>query len=267
MSIRTRPLILGALAAAAVLAFAQDSFTMRAKPAAGSNLTVTTASTMKMAFSGMMEQEINSKTTVTQKVGFAAGDSGWTKFDIQTTDVKMEGDSMAAAMGQGPSAEDIAKAVKEVKIAGEFDETGKTRNVAITGLNEGDFSARGIVESDFQALAQLGFMGLNWPKDPVKVGSKWTSEFDFAKILEANSMGFLTNIVGKMPVEFEVLGFEQIDGKTYAKVKSFMDGKVTFDVAQAGSTGNMTVTSVGTTWVDVTDGVQEVAITSSIARG
>jgi len=221
------------------------------------NLTPGTSITMKTVTDGTMsisvqgnDNEIKSKITMGQKTDVSAGDGGWLKFLLQTTEFKMEGDSMDMGMGGGG---DPATAMKAVKIEGEFDQMGATRNVKVADDDKLDMMTKQSVTTLAEQWSQIGFMAVTFPKDAVGAGDKWTKEMDLGKVMGSNPM--ISNAAGKAPMEFTVEGFEKVDGKDAAKIKVFMDAKVTFDIAAAGSSGTMTMTSNGFIWIDLATGV------------
>ena len=234
------------------VASAQETHTLRLVLEPGKTLSVTTVSDTKMAFTGPMDQEMKTKTTLVQNYKFDKGPEGWWTFDIQTADFKMDGDAGMPQMGGDPAT--MIESVKKVKVGGEVNALGKTRNVKVAGDDSLDMMTKGMMASIVEQLMQVGFMSLNFPEAAVGVGTKWKADFDMAKVLEANSGGFLSNAKGNVPLEFEVLGFETVDGKKTAKIQVFSDGKVTFDSSMGGS-GTMSTTSKGNLWIDLATGL------------
>lgn len=218
----------------------------------GKTLHVTTVSETKMAFTGPIEQEMSTKSTMVQAYKFDAGADGWWKIAMTTVDFKMEGGMDMPGMQTDPA--QILDAVKKVKVTAEVNNLGQARNVKMEGDQDLDMTTKGMTASMSEYLSQIGFMGLQFPEESLAVGSKWSKSFDMAKILEANSGGFLSNAKGTMPVEFEVLGFEDVNGVKTAKIQVFSDGKVTFD-SQMGGSGTMSTTSKGNVWVNVANGL------------
>lgn len=241
-----------ALAALTATAHAQESHVLRLALEAGKTLSVTTVSDTKMAFTGPMEQEIKTKTTMLQNYKFDKSDEGWWKFDIETADFKMEGDAGMPGMAGDPQS--MIDAVKKVKLGGEVNNLGKTRNVKVAGDDSLDMMTKGMIATMAEHLTQVGFMAMVFPEAAVSVGTKWKAEFNMAKVMEANGGGFLTNAKGDVPIEFEVLGFEEVNGKKAVKVQVFSDGKVTFDSSMGGS-GTMATTSKGNLWLDLATGL------------
>jgi hypothetical protein len=243
-----------ALAAVGGSVLAQDAApVLRLKVEPGTKLGLTTKSETKMSFAGMMEQTVNSTTTLGQSLVFQQGEGGWLKFEILTTEFSMESDGQMGPMPVDPAT--IGEQLKKTKIIGEVDERGQSRGVTLSNAEELDQMGKSILTSTVASTAQLGFMGVAFPEEGLTVGQTWDKEFDMAQIVEDNSMGFLSNVQGKIPVKFEVAGFEDVSGSRTVKIKSFMDGSVTFDVSMMGSQGNMNMTSVGHVWIDLATGL------------
>lgn len=205
-----------------------------------------------MTFSGMMDSNMATKTTMTQAYKFDKAEEGWWKFDLSTTDFKLDGDLGMPGMASDPTA--MIEAVKKVKVGGEVNNLGKARNVKVGGDDSLDMMTKGMMAANIEYLSQVGFMSILFPEAPVAVGTKWKSDFDMSKIMEANGGGFLTNAKGNVPIEFEVLAFEEVEGKKAVKIQVFSDGKVTFD-SQGGGSGTMTTTSKGNLWLDLATGL------------
>ncbi|MBS1714628.1 MAG: hypothetical protein JST30_09865 [Armatimonadetes bacterium] len=224
---------------------------LRLNLAAGNSITMKTVTdgVMNLSVQGN-DNEMKSKITMVNKTDVSAGDGTWLKFILQTTDFKMEGDTMDMGMGGGT---DPATAMKAVKIQGEFDPTGTTRNVTIADDDKLDMMTKQSMSSMLEQWSQIGFMALTFPKDAVGVGDKWTKELDLGKVMGSNPM--ISNAAGKAPMEFTIEAFEKVDAMDTVKIKVFMDAKATFDIAAAGSSGSMTMTSNGFVWVDLATGV------------
>lgn len=239
-------------AATAALAIAQDAHLVRIKINPGTKLSTSSTGTTKMVFAGMMDETMDSTTSIAQTFTFEPADAGKTKFTVSTTDFKMEGGMMEQMGGGGDTT-----SVKNATLTGKFDDRGKTIDVALNGVQDGDMVATMVMMQPKEMYKQVGFFGVVFPEEAVSVGSKWNGSLDFAEILSSQSMGFLQNAKGAIPIENEVVAFESVDGMDCVKIKSFMDGKVTFDVAAPGmeSTGNMTLTGVTHSWYSLADGL------------
>ncbi|MCW5936210.1 MAG: hypothetical protein KIT11_02750 [Fimbriimonadaceae bacterium] len=210
---------------------------------------------MKMSFSGMMDREMKMKTDTSQNIDFGADADGWSKFTITTTDIKMAGDDPGQGMGGDP--QDMVDGLKKVKIVGEVNQRGGTRNVQLADADSLDPMSQGAMVRSVEQFTQLGFFGLEFPEDDVSVGTKWSKEMDMKKLLEASMMGMAQDIQGKLPTTFEVEGFEDVDGQPHAKVKFFSDGKATFNinVGSGDTAGSMSITVLGHSWISLGTGM------------
>ncbi|MCC6403494.1 MAG: hypothetical protein IT207_05740 [Fimbriimonadaceae bacterium] len=239
------------LFAIAAISTAQDARLVRIKVNPGSKLSTVSTSTTKMTFSGAMDESMDSTTSLSQVYSFEPAADEKTKFTLNTTEFKIEG-GMAEQMGGGDT-----NSVKKATLSGLFDARGLTSDIVLAGVQDGDMLATMVMIQPREMYKQIGFFGFAFPEEPVSVGSKWESKLNFADILAAQSMGFLQNAKGEIPVQNEVIAFETVDGIECAKIKSFLDGKVTFDVAAPGmeSSGNMTMTGVTNAWFSLADGL------------
>ncbi|MBS1722944.1 MAG: hypothetical protein JSS66_08335 [Armatimonadetes bacterium] len=248
---RAKSLLFVCLACAVVSANAQDTKTLRFNIAPGTTLASTSVTDSKFVISGPMDQEAKNKTTIVQEYKFDSGADGWLKFLLTTTDFKMEGDDLNFGMGGG--ATDMAAAVKSVKVNGEVNNLGKTRNVAAGGVDQLDMMTKQMLSSIIDRINQIGLLMMSYPEEAVGVGSKWKVDMNLGKALEA--IPFFENCKGTAPVEFTLESFEKLDGKDVAKVKVFIDGKVTFDLQGGQGSGNMSTTSAGNVWIDLATGI------------
>lgn len=173
---------------------------------------------------------------------------GWTTLRFKTDDFKMEGDGM---MGM----ESTFDAVKDISIKMEVDERGRTRNVAIENADKVDAMTRQMIVGSMKSDQVAGFMGVHFPKEPVGVGSKWNIELDAAQMFDKSE--FITAVSGKLPVSYEVAGFEDIKGKRNIKVHSTMTGTVMMDIASPAGDMKATIKmTFGTNyWVDTATGI------------
>ncbi len=241
-----------ALVALAAVAMAQDKATLRLNVKPGMTLAQTTVSDGTFSISGPTDQEMKNKTTMVQTFKFEEGTEGWVKFGVETTDFKMEGDSMD--MGGGTDPDQIAAMAKKVKLTGEVNDRGATRNVAISGADDLDMTSKQMMTSVADRMSQIGFMEMFFPDEAISVGSTWKRELDLAKTL--SSIPFFQNVKGTAPVEFTVEAFEKVGDKDTVKIKVFTDGKVTFELSMGGGgDGNMSLTSNGEVWVDLATGL------------
>ena len=242
-----------ALVVLASLAQAQDKKTIRLTVKPGTVMTSTSVTDGKFAMTGPADQTVNNKTTMVQQYKFDKGSEGWLKFLIETTEFKMEGEQFN--MGTPIDTDQIIAQAKKVKISGEVNEMGSARNVELTGAEDMEMGTKQMMTSISDRISQIGLMSMFYPVEGVGVGSIWKKEIDLGKSLAA--IPFFTDVNGKAPVEFTVEAFEKVDDKDTAKIKVFIDGRVTFGMNFGGgdTKGSMTTTSAGHVWIDLATGL------------
>jgi hypothetical protein len=184
----------------------------------------------------------------TQTVSVVGQKDGWTSVQFKTDEFKLDGDGM---MGMEGSLE----GVKEVTINMEVDETGRTRNVSLGNTDKVDPMMRQMILGSMKSDQIAGFMGVHFPKEAVGVGSKWNVELDAANMFDKSEM--ISSVSGKLPVSYEVVAFEKLDGKDHVKVRSKMNGTVTLGIASPAGDMTATVKTDFTThhWVEVATGI------------
>jgi len=243
-----------ALVVLASLAQAQDKKTIRLNVKPGTVMTSTSVTDGKFAMTGPADQTVNNKTTMVQQYKFDAGSDGWMKFLIETTEFKMEGEQFN--MGTEVNTDQIIAQAKKVKISGEVNNVGAARNVVLAGADDMEMGTKQMMSSISDRISQIGLLSMYFPEEGVAVGTTWKKEIDLAKSLAAIS--FFTDVSGKAPVEFTVEAFENVDGKDTAKIKVFLDGRVTFGLNFGGggdTKGNMSTTSSSHVWIDLATGL------------
>ncbi len=257
-----------ALIVLAGLSFAQDKKVLRLAVKPGTTFSHVSVTTGKFALTGVGDQEFKTKTTFGQDFSFENGTDGWLKFTATTTEFKSEGDQMDMG-GAGVSPEDIAAAVKKVKFSGEVNNLGSTRNIALANDDGLDMMTKQMMSSITDQMSQLGFFAMSFPEDGVAVGTKWKKDYDLAKSLAG--IPFFSNVKGASPTEYTVEAFETVEGKNTARIKTFSDGKATFELSMGGGgSGSLTTTSSGMVWVDLETGLpvkSETKLASTIDFG
>jgi hypothetical protein len=230
--------------AALVAASPQDKAEVRLKfdktPVKFRSVIMTNMDLMGVAQSNMI--------SISQTVTPVETKEGWTTLRFKTDDFKMEGDGM---MGM----ESTFESVKEIAIKMEVDELGKTRNVTLENADKLDAMTRQMIVGSMKSDQIAGFMGVHFPKEAVGVGSKWNVELDAAQMFDKSE--FITGVSGKLPVSYEVTGFEDIKGKRNVKVHSTMTGTVMMDIASPAGDLKATVKmNFGTDyWIDTATGI------------
>lgn len=252
MNLYHRTLVI-ALVALAPFAHAQDKKTIRLVLKPGLVISHTSVTDGKFALTGPADQEFKTKTTFTQDFKFDAGADGWFTFVATTTEFKNEGDAMDMG-GVGMTPEDIAAAIKKVKMNGEVNSQGTTRNIAVAGDDGLDMMSKQMMTGISDQMSQLGFFSMSYPEDAIAVGAKWTKPYDLSKSLAA--IPFFSNVKGSAPTEYTLEAFEVIDGVEVARIKTFTDGKATFELSMGGGgSGSMTTTASGLVWVNLATGI------------
>lgn len=238
---------IGLFATAALLVVAaggQDSALVKLKFAKDTSLKYKTTTAMKM---DVMGQTMDMGMEMTQSMSVLSQKDGWTTLKVVTDDMKATGEG-AADVGSA------LEGAKGIVMQLEVDELGNTRAIALQGKDNVDPMTIQMVEGSMRAAQAVGFMGFNFPKDGITVGTKWNLELDAAKMIPKNEM--ISSVTGKFPVAFEVIGFEDLEGKRHAKIKTTITGTATMGLG--GPVGDMTMTmtmqSTGTSWVDVATG-------------
>lgn len=222
----------------------QDNTVIKLKFAKDTALKYKTTTDMSM---DVMGQTMQMGMEQTQSMTVVAQKEGWTTVRILTEDVKATGD-MAAEAGSG------MESMKGLAMSLEVDEAGNTRNIALEKKADIDPMTLQMVEGSMKGAQAVGFMGFMFPKEGVQVGSKWNITIDASKLVPKNEM--ITSVNGKFPVEFEVIGFEDVEGKRHVKIKTVMNGTANMAIASPVGDMNMTMKmqSTGTSWVDIATG-------------
>jgi hypothetical protein len=237
-------LFVAAAAFAIASSGAQDSAQIKLKFTKDTTLKYKTVVNTHMDVMGQgmdMEMEIAQTTTVVSQK------DGWTTLLVVTDSMKATGD----AAGQVSSA---LENVKGVVMRLDVDEFGVTRNIALENADKMDQMTRSMMEGSLQGAQAVGFMGFQFPKAGVKVGSTWNATIDAAKFMGMNEM--ITSVNGTIPVRFEVLGFENLDGVRNVKIKTTINGTMTMALATPAGDMNATMKmdSTTTSWVEVATG-------------
>lgn len=214
----------------------QDSAKLRFNVAADQKVTMTVISDTKTTLSGMMEEESVTKTSVTTTYSFGKKtDDGWMAYSTENSDVKYESSSDAMG-GMG----DPAGSLKAMKSSGEVSDRGATRNMKVEGVDE-----MMAMFSEMDPSTKAGIFGVVYPENEIKVGSAWEHP--------VKMQGMVT---GEIPFKYEVLSFEDLDGKKAAKLKVSSTGKLQIDLSSLGAgAGNVTASIDGFLWVDLATGV------------
>jgi hypothetical protein len=111
------------------------------------------------------------------------------------------------------------------------------------------------------AWMTVGFFGVEYPEEPVRVGQEWTREVDLSKVME----GLDVNMIEpsghtSLPITFRVSRIDQREGQTVVVVETSMKGTIELELRQSpGNEARPKVTLAtdisGTIEIDGTDGV------------
>ncbi len=238
---------LAAIAIIAIVAAApnQDKTVIKLKFDKDASVKFKTTVKTDMDFMGTAQ---SNTIVISQSVAVVDAKDGWSTVRFKTDDFKMEGDGM---MGM----ESGFESVKDVALKMEVDEQGRTRNVVLENSEKMDPMLRQLMTGSMKSDQVAGFMGVHFPKEAVTVGSKWSVELDAAQMFELNEM--ISGVKGKLPVTYEVTGFETINGKGNIKVHSTMLGTINLDIkSPAGDLAAVVKMDFGTDyWVEVATGI------------
>lgn len=236
--------VLPLVASVALLGFtaAQDSATLEFKFKPGEKLTIKSVANTDMAISGAMDAEGTTKTTTTNVTTFTEGEDGWVAFTTTTPDVQSESTMEVPGM----DAAQMTELMKTVKITGETNPKGKTRNFKI----EGDPMVTGGMEAD--PMSNLGFMGVTLPEGSAKVGDTWQATADI-KPGEGGSAGGVDLVSGKTTMDYKLDSFETVEGATIAVISFTVKGDIV--VAGPMGDGSMKITGNGKIHFDANKGM------------
>ena len=203
----------------------------------------------------MMGQFMESVVTTVSVMRALEQSEGWTKVRVTTEELDMEGEGF-------PGAADAIEGMKDVAYTFEVDETGRTRRIELENADALEPMVRQMVSSSMRAQNVVGFMGVHFPKGPVDVGSSWDVEIDAEKMFASE---MFSDVDGEIDVSFEVVGFEDLDGRRNVKIKSVVDGDMTMAiVSPAGDLeADMILEAESTYWIDVEDGT----VTKMVSEG
>ncbi|HMS56029.1 MAG TPA: hypothetical protein PKA27_11575 [Fimbriimonadaceae bacterium] len=230
-----------ALTATSVLASAQ-SVTLKLKLTSGKTYKYQTLTDMQQAAQGMsmpmkIDQVMNLKVGAKTAKGYSVTHS------VSSAKVTVPKDSPMASMSK--SIEDSAKKATFTSI---YSETGK---IVQAGKVQG-----GLPGMQNQNGFSAGFMGVEYPKTPVSVGTKWTASIDISEALGSTGM----KVDGKpIVVTYKVTKIETKNGKTLVTLATTMNGKSSGSMKagqnQPGGTMNLSINGSGTTVVDAATGL------------
>src|SRR5437764_15356017 len=117
----------------------------------------------------------------------------------------------------------MVKAMNEITMKVDADEHGQLLKTEVTTDN----SIAKMMGSMMMA-SNAGFMGASYPAQAVSVGSTWTKQLDFGKMLESLGGMFKSDQAAqKIPVNFKVTNLDSSGGKTVVTIALSTDGDLT----------------------------------------
>ncbi len=190
------------------------------------------------------------KMTMSQTLKVTSVSGGRITMETSTSDVKGEG--MPASTSQELS---------KIKVTNVMDAYGKVISSKATG--------HPMAEAMASSMGGSGFSGVEYPKNPVRVGATWTGTIDLAKLLQASG---LQTKGDKMTVNYKLTKIEKKGGTTVATIEQTFAGSATAQ-PPAGAQGgpmNLSMRGKSTITVDVADGMMlstRGEVTTSIKSG
>lgn len=227
-----------------VVAAGQDSTVIKLKFGKDTVLKYKTDVSTRM---DIMGQTMEMSTVTTQTTKVVAQKDGWSTLNITTDDIKVEGEGADMLGGSMDS-------MKGMVIKLDVDESGATRNFAFADATNLDPMTKQMMEGTLKGSQAAGYMGVSFPKEGVKVGTKWNIVLDAEKMFGKNEM--VTSVTGKIPADYEVVGFEDIAGKRHVKVNVKLSGNVAMAIASpAGDmSASVKLSSNSTMYVETATG-------------
>lgn len=218
----------------AATAQAPREVTLRVQPKANEtfryNMTVRSATT-----GGGMNMNSTLSNTTTYRV--TSSRNNRTTFEITTSNTRLTMPGMQQA-------ESMARQMDGQKITQTVDQFGK-----VIEANSGQQNAM------LQQALSGNSANIEFPRNPVRVGTTWRGEIDMGAAMSAGMGGRAT---GKLPVNYRVTKIETVRGRTLVTIEQTIKGTTTMQ-GMGGQAGNMTMTTDGRTTivVDAATGMQE----------
>ena len=148
----------------------------------------------------------------------------------------------------------MVKAMNEITMNVDADEHGQLLKTEVTTDNP-----MAKMMGSMMMASNAGFMGTSYPAQAVSVGSTWTKQLDFGKMLESLGGMFKSDQAAqKIPVNFKVTNLDSSGGKTVVTIALSTDDDLTLQpTGQAASAGPITlhVNVQGESKVDTSDGM------------
>jgi len=212
--------------------FGFDKIPLRFHPSAGSKLMYETSTKTDQDL-GEGNTSTNSKVTIRCEV-LTADDKGaqvrMTIDDMKTDSTAMEG---------------MVDEIKGKSFVATFDDRARATSLKGDGSELAQLAAG--------VLGSAGFLGVEFPADPVDVGSTWASKLDVGKIVSAMAPGGSASADSTIPVTYKVSGITDEGGKKLVKVDFTIKGATNLSIS--GMDMGMNMDAAGTVSVDAATGL------------
>lgn len=161
-----------------------------------------------------------SKTEAEQKLVTTVKVDDASEGKYKTTSTISDVEIVSAALGAEQKAA-LKSQIEAVKLQIEYDELGHSlgSKTPDAGALAATMGAQGV-----------GFMGLHYPSRPVKVGDKWSAEFDIQEVLGSMLAGLKAKGSTKIPIAYTLKTLESRGGKSVAVIAFDMGGEIAFTV-------------------------------------
>jgi hypothetical protein len=215
----------------------------------------------------MMGQDFSQSVDLNLNLKTEKADKG-TKVTMKLTDVKL---TLPEGVQLPMSAEDLTKSIESVTTTATYDESGKSTDLKI----EGDDMARMMTSS--MNATRMGFMGIQYPASPLKVGDTWSVDYDLTNILNAGGSDSpkkqsitvnytLTKIDGAVAtVDGKIKGKVESSGPNGMAITIDMDTTSTYQIDTATGIPNSISTS-GKNHLDFGMGEMDQHVESTVTK-
>jgi hypothetical protein len=231
--------VIGALTGASIT---QGQGPLRLNLTPGKTYRFSSSTTMSGGPTGNMTQSMDYLVKIVKKVG-----------DVYHVETKIANSKMSGPMATGPQAEAIKKATEAGRIAATYNGRGTQLSAKMVGNNNPQAQQVGAA----MGMMNFGFLGLEFPSGPARVGTTWTKKHDLKKLL-GSALGPMASQMkisaSPLTIKYTV---KQISGSNVT-IGSTYDGTMTMSVTQQGRTQSFKIkmAGTGTSMVDKATGLQ-----------
>jgi hypothetical protein len=245
VKIRALPLLapLGALVMGAMAGCRSQEVTLRLVLAPGQRLEFETQTTIEQhegPRQGMIESRLIRQAQVLQ------ADSEGYRVRFTNRDVRVTTPPGSQLVAEAAALQQNARTFV---FEGRFDTTGRTPPQTAQ-----------VVRGRGTSWLAVGFLGVEYPEDRVRVGSTWTRAVDLDEVVEGLAPAGGADVVRPtLPITYRVTSIARRSGRTIVTIDSHLEGEARFDLPARGGTAAMRVILraryEGRTEVDAADGV------------